>query len=306
MVSIYRWGSRYGGNDWCFVRLPDGYRTSGQPHELVILNHGNGYIMDGTERTANFSEKTQYGVDEQNNGAYLDESAPGFVMYSSPLIEALLAQGYVVAGAQNDGQHYGEGSAGYGNEETRTNIIDFVSHCRREYNVTDYCHMIGASNGCLATLGAVMNMPTGAVRSITLLYPLISLYYAWKVSHNYGVRTAYPGISNFGQYAAATRGHDPMVHMVSRANPVSWSNEVDFGSDAGSPSTTYKASGVAWPRIYCIYSPQDTVTPAAAHWLAFRKLLLRGHCKHQEKVVSGQHGDYLHFDAASIIEWIQR
>jgi hypothetical protein len=306
MVNIYRWGSRYGGNDWCFVRTPADYRETGKPHELVILNHGNGWIMDGTEATANFSEKTQFGVDSQNGGEYLNTNRPDYVQYSNPLIEALLAEGFVVAGAQNDGQNYSEGSAGYGNEETRTNIIDFVSHCQRNYNVTDYCHMIGASNGCLATLNVAMITPPGFIRSVTLLYPLISLYYAWKVSHNYGVRMAYPGATSFSQFTDITRGHDPLTFQVTRTNLVSWTNESDYANDASQPVTIYKSTAISWPRIYCIHSPNDTVTPSANHWVPFKKLLLRSHCKHLEKIVAGQHGDYRHFDVASIISWIKR
>lgn len=306
MVNVYQWGSRYGGNDWCFVRLPENYDANGRPHELVILNHGNGTDMDGSLENANFSSKTQFGVDTQNSGAYMDTGRADYVQYSSPLIEALLAEGYVVAGAQNDGQHYGEGSAGYGNEETRTNIVDFVAHCQRTYNVTSYCHMIGASNGGLATLNAAMIMPPSSIRSITLLYPLISLYYAWSVSHKAGVQAAYPGATNFGNYANLTRGHDPMVAQVTRTNLVSWTNETDFRTDSGKPVTIYKSTAVNWPRIYCIHSPGDTVTPSYEHWIQFRKLLLRSHCKYAEKVVSGQHGDWTHFDVESIISWIKK
>ncbi|MDF2726001.1 MAG: hypothetical protein K0Q59_5679, partial [Paenibacillus sp.] len=98
-VLVYRFGGA--GNDWCFVRLPYTYDPDGPPHPWILCNHGNGWTMNGTERTANWSSRTQYGVDDQHGGAYLREDADGFRLYSNPTIEALLRAGYVVCGAQN-------------------------------------------------------------------------------------------------------------------------------------------------------------------------------------------------------------
>jgi hypothetical protein len=308
MVKIYQWGSRYGGNDWCFVRLPANYAVSNRPHELVVLNHGNGWVMDGTEAKANFSEKTQFGVDGQNGGTYRDESRPDFVRYSSPLIEALLKKGYVVAGAQNDGQHYGFSNAGYGNDETRQNVVDFVDHLQRSFNLTRYCHFVGASNGALASLGAAMLMPPGAVRSITLLYPLVSLSYAWLNSHTDGVDAAYPEISQatMAGFNEATRGNDPLSYMVTRSQLVSWTNESLMLTDSMLAGTLYKSTSFPWPRIYGIYSLDDVVTPAVEHWEKLRKLLLRSFCKNKELQVAGAHGSWQHFDVGSILEWMER
>ncbi|MFC3767283.1 hypothetical protein [Paenibacillus sp. GCM10012303] len=70
------------------MRTPPGYKPDGRRHPLLICNHGNGWTMDGSERTANFSGKTQYGVDAQNNGLYLDDHIAGFEAYSNPTIES--------------------------------------------------------------------------------------------------------------------------------------------------------------------------------------------------------------------------
>lgn len=331
-VHIYEWGSPYGGNDWCFVRTPDGYDPQGEPHPLLILNHGNGWIMDGTEATANFSSKTQFGVDTQNSGTYLDDTRSDYVEYSSPMIEAFLAAGYVVCGAQNDGQNYGVGQAGYGNRETRQNIKLFFDHIQTNYNVQPWCHMIGASNGCIATLNAAMIMGSERIRSITLLYPLINLHAAWSSTYTSAVETAYSPFSTSGAFSSfleQTDGHDPMVAFTdfsilaadsteavyananfyrlsqdSGTKDLTWVREnrlVDsaIASDTGislSSLTIYRRSIFPWPRIRCHWSPDDTAVPQEYHWQAFEKLLTRGnHVTFSEEVL-GEHGDYRHFE----------
>lgn len=279
----YQWGSRYGGNDWAFVRTPDSYSSTGKPSELVVLNHGNGWVMSSA--TTNFSDR------------------PG----SEEMIQALLAEGYVVAGAQNDGART-PGNAGYGNPETRQNIADFVEHLQRTFNVTGYVHMIGASNGALATLNAAMIMPQGKIRSITLLYPLTNLQYAWSVSHNAGVQQAYPGAtaSNYATFSTVTRGHDPHSFMVYRANLVSSANEASSNIDSVASGEMHKVTAYPWPRVMAIYSYGDTVTPPDEHWIKFRGLLLRAKLSYAELQVTGGHGSAEHFDAAAIIPWLKR
>lgn len=276
----YQWGSRYGGNDWAFVRTPSSYSPTGAPHELVVLNHGNGWTMSA--QTTNFSDR------------------PG----AEELIQALLAEGFVVAGAQNDGGRYA-GNAGYGNEETRQNIADFVDHLQRNFNVTSYCHMIGASNGALATLNAAIIMPAGKIRTITLLYPMINLQYAWSTSHTAGVQQAYPGATSFSSFSSVTRGHDPLSFMVYRTGLVSWTNEASANTDPQSASEQYKVTAFPWPRILTIYSNDDTVTPSAEHWFKFRTLLARGRFDYSELQVTGQHGSAPHFDVQAIIRWLR-
>lgn len=280
---IYQWGSRYGGNDWAFVRTPSNYSPTGAPHELVVLNHGNGWVMNSA--TTNFSDR------------------PG----AEELIQALLAEGYVVAGAQNDGARY-PGNAGFGNPETRQNIADFVDHLQRSFNVTSYCHMIGASNGALATLNAAMIMPQGKVRSITLLYPLTNLQYAWSVSHSAGVQQAYPGITtgNYAAFSSITRGHDPHSFMVYRANLVSSANEASSNVDEMASGELHKVTSYPWPRVMAVYSYGDTVTPPDEHWIKFRGLLLRAKLSYTEVQVTGGHGSAEHFAAQQIMDWISR
>jgi hypothetical protein len=268
---IYKWGSSFGGNDWCFVRLPANYRWAGPPHRLAVLNHGNGWIMDGTEAKANFSEKTQFGVDKQRNGIYLLSARPDYRKYSNPLIEHLLAMGFVVAGAQNDGQHYGHGSAGYGNLETAKNIASFTNHLKHRLNVEERVHFFAASNGAIGSLNALRFMPIGSVESMTLFYPLINLDYAAKVSHPSQVANAYHGKS--------MNGHDPL------------------NDDFNAPL----------PPILCFYSSEDTVTPAKIHWLPFSEKLKKLGIESRGIQVTGQHGSWPHLDQTSAItSWLNQ
>ncbi|RKN75879.1 hypothetical protein [Paenibacillus ginsengarvi] len=101
-VRFYRYGEG-ADSQWCFVRLPSNYGRSSAPHPYVICNHGNGWTMGGSERTANFTSKTQYGVDRQRDGYYLSASADGFRLYSNPLIEALLEEGLSFAVHKTEG-----------------------------------------------------------------------------------------------------------------------------------------------------------------------------------------------------------
>ena len=330
-VHIYRWGSPYSGNDWCFVRTPPDYNPSGAPHPFVILNHGNGWIMDGTEEFANFSSKTQFGVDPQNGGTYLDTGRVDYVEYSSPMIEAFLDEGYIVCGAQNAGDP-ATIDAGYGNREVQQNIMFFYQHVTRNYNVKDHCHMIGASNGSIATLNATVMMGRDRVRSIILLYPLINLYEAWIGAYETDVATAY-GFSadptNFNSFVGGTRGYNPMVantdysmtsddprwteanyqntnflRLYDNSGTPNWLRENRLVNSAASTDlalplddmTFYRRSIFPWPRIRCHYSLSDTVTPPELHWLAFQKLLERGGHVNFQSEVTGSHGDYTHFE----------
>lgn len=41
-TNVYQFGGE--GNDWCFVRTPDGYDPNRKkPYPFVICNHGNGW-----------------------------------------------------------------------------------------------------------------------------------------------------------------------------------------------------------------------------------------------------------------------
>ena len=330
-VHIYQWGSAYSGNDWCFVRTPDNYSIYGKPHPIVILNHGNGWVMDGTPQKANFSDKTQFGVDTQNGGTYLDTNRPDYVQYSNPLIEKFLSEGYVVCGAQNDGANYGGGSAGYGNRETTQNIKSFYEHMKSNYNVEHQVNFVAASNGSIATLNATRIMTKDSVRSITLLYPLINLHYAWANSYTAQVAEAYRFTSNndFANFRSNTAGFDPMIACCEYGILLNTSDENEYANAdyyrVGQSDSTkdvqftrtdtlinsgggnvglgidnvrfYRRCLFDYPRIRCHWSPSDTITPADAHWTAFRKLVSRGSLTTTfEEQVTGQHGDYTHFE----------
>lgn len=340
-VHIYKWGSSFGGNDWCFVRTPDNYTPHGPKHPLLILNHGNGWYMDGTIATANFSSKTQFGVDTQNGGTYLDTDRPDYVEYSSPLIEAFLAQGYIVCGAQNNGSP-NTVEAGYGNRVTVQNIWFFYQHMIDNYNVESYCNMIAASNGAIATINAARQMGRDKIRSISLLYPLINLHAAWR-SGNAGwesqLAAAYGFTSNpssFSAFLDGTRSSDPFVagcELGLRIDDIRYSNvEAAYANtkfyrlydDVTDPANTkvkwlrenrlVDAAGVTdllvpldnltfwrkvafeYPRIRCVYSPDDTATPMTDHAVPFLSLLERGNKQHFGEQVLGGHGDYRHFE----------
>lgn len=342
-VHIYEWGSRFGGNDWCFVRTPENYSSNGKPHPVVVLNHGNGWVMDGSLEKANFSDKTQFGVDGQNGGAYLDSSRPDYVKYSSPLIEAFLDSGFVVCGAQNDGQKYGSGSAGYGNRETTQNIKEFTLHVFNNYNVENQVNFIAASNGSIATINASRIMQS-IVRSVTLLYPLLNLHYAWSTTYSSQVAEAYnfSSSNNFNKFRDNTQGYNPLTAMVdfgilpdssdevthSKSDYLRMDQEVSNKNmkwvqnndliDDGTADTFPVIASVKWyrrcifnyPRIRCHWSPDDTVTPYTSHWSPFKKIVDRGYSTTTfEEQVQGQHGDFTHFEGldgngvSRIIAW---
>ncbi len=174
----------YVNNDWCFVRTPDSYDPHGEPHPFVICNHGNGWVMDGTEAMANWTDKTQYGVND------LDDTDPYYYEYSNEVIERLLERGFVVCGAQN---YASDGNAGYGSDRYVNSCINFYFHMIKNYNVTEYCHMIGASNGSPITIGASRKLGMKRVRSIILQYPLLGIVYQWNnnSTHKSGIEDVY-------------------------------------------------------------------------------------------------------------------
>ncbi|WP_131203795.1 hypothetical protein [Acinetobacter baumannii] len=274
------------GNDWCFVRTPDNYSITGKPHRFVILNHGNGWTMDGSLKNANFSSKTQFGVDAQNSGAYLDTSRADYVQYSSPLIEALLAQGFVVCGAQN----YADGL--YGNKNCRNAVVDFFNYMQRTYNVTERCSMIGASNGAMTTLNACHLLGTSKVASIALLYPLASLFdhYLGYSAHRASILAAYGLSGNTYSDLAALKAektfytHCPVHHFI-------------YGDDL----TNQQVKTKAFPPMIVYSSTGDTVTAAANNGKKLKDLCDRSSliCNYTDIDPDGSlgydHGDYHHF-----------
>ena len=284
------------GNDWSFVYTPENYSTSGKAHKFVILNHGNGWTVSNNPSTANFSSKTQFGVDTQNDGAYLDTSRPDYVQYSSPLIEALLAQGYVVCGATNYADNL------YGNNNCRNAVVDFYNYMRKNYNVTDRCHMIGASNGAMTSLNACHLLGTSKVASIALVYPLASLFdhYLAYSAHRDAIRTAYNVSANTYADLAALKAekafftHCPAHHYI-----------------VGDDLTEQQVKTLAFPPMIVFSSTGDTVTAAASNGKKLKDLCDRSGlvCQYTDIDPDGSlnynHGDWHHFKETEIVNFFK-
>lgn len=281
---IYRYGEG-ADSEWCFVRLPAGYGSTSVPHPFVICNHGNGWTMDGSERTANFTSKTQYGVDAQREGFYLSAAAHGYRLYSNPMIEALLDEGFVVCGAQNGGDLL------YGNERSRQACAAFYRHMRETYHVTERCFMIGASNGFMTTLNTVSLLGSEAVTAIVGLYPLCNLRHAFRYTHGRQVKRAY-GIATDeeGEFEAKTAGSDPC--------------DRDWHGWAIEPERR--------PPALLIWSAEDRVLPMAEHAVKWGALYrARGSVTEQIRVDGEQsetecgHGDWRHFRHGDVVNWFK-
>lgn len=275
--------------DWCFVRLPPGYDPNGAPHPLLVCNHGNGWRMDGTERMANFSAKTQYGVDPQNNGRYLDSGARGFRRYSNPSIESFLAKGYVVCGAQNGGDGL------FGNERCASACAALYRHMQACYNVSESAFMLGVSNGFMTTLNAIERVGPRAIAAIVGLYPLCNLADAFAYSHRQAVKRAY----------AIESDDDPEAYLVKAASfdpcGPAWSGD--------------RIPAEAFPPTLLIWSGTDRVLPMKRHAAVLaRKLRARGICVEDIRIDAEAregkdecpHGDWRHFREADIVGWCER
>ena len=280
-VNVYKFGGQ--GNDWCFVRTPEGYDPHRyKPYPFVICNHGNGWVMDGTEEKANWTKRTMYVpttdpdyiADPTEYNGTSDES----LWYSNPTIEALLAAGYIVCGAENYGDNL------YGNNDCRNACVDFFYHMVKNYNVEDRCYMIGASNGAMTSLNAAYILQ-GRVKAMILQYPLTCLVnqYQSNVNQQSAIRSAY-GIADSSitleALAKAVATHDPLTVDV-----------ID-GIKVGT-----------FPPTKLYYSPQDVVVNYQVNALALAEML-----DNSNKVVatvqcSGEHGDHTHFDPSAYVAW---
>lgn len=282
------------GDDWCFVYTPKNYSITSKAHKFVIFNHGNGWTVSSNPATANFSSKTQFGVDTQNDGAYLDTSRPDYVQYSSPLIEILLANGYVVCGATN----YADGL--YGNNNCRNAVVDFYSYMRKNYNVTDRCHMIGASNGAMTTLNACHLLTSAKVASIALVYPLASLFdhYLAYSAHRPNILSAYSLTGNTYANLAALKAekafftHCPVHHFI-----------------VGDDLAEQQIKTLALPPMHVVSSTGDTVTAAASNGKKLKDLSDRSSlaCNYTDIDPAGtlgyNHGDWHHFKESEILSF---
>lgn len=287
-VNIYRFGGK--GNDWCFVRTPTDYDPYRQkPYPFVICNHGNGWVMDGSEQYANWTKRTMYvpltDPDYIANPTQFNGTSDSSLWYSNPTIEKLLSEGYIVCGCEN----YGDGL--YGNNDCRNACADFYYHMIKNYNVEKRVNMIGASNGALTSLNT-MYLLGRKIKSMVLQYPLCCLVnqYENHESHQAGIRNAY-GIEDSDiteqELIVATKTHDIM-----------------YGDIADNKKMGY----VAPIKFY--YSTTDTITEANVNTLPLYNILIDS-LKIAEKVqvdsdnVTREHGDYAHFDPTGFYNWFE-
>lgn len=287
--KIYKFGGK--GNDWCFVYLPPKYNSKrAKPYPFVICNHGNGWTMDGSASTANWTKRTMYvpltDSDYKASPTQYNGTADESLWYSNPTIEALLAAGYVVCGCENYGDNL------YGNDNCRNACAEFFAHMVKTYNVEKRCCMIGASNGAMTTMNACYLLGE-QVKAIILQYPLACLtnHYFGYPGHQSEIRRVY-GITdsniNEENFIKATRTHDPMH-----------TNMVDGKKVSYFPPT----------KIY--YSTTDTVTKYNLNAVPLYEML-----DNSLKVVeitqvdadgvNRAHGDYAHFVPEEYVAWFDK
>lgn len=282
-VSIYHFGGA--GNDWCFVRTPSNYDPyRNKPFPFVICNHGNGWVMDGTEPKANWTKRTMYipstdpdaGSDQYN--VTDDES----LWYSNPTIEALLTAGYVVCGCENYDDKL------YGNNNCRNACVSFFWHMVKNWNVEDRCYMIGASNGAMTSLNAAYILQ-GHVKAMILQYPLTCLVNQYEhpgssaSGHPAEIRAAY-GITNASiteaELTKAVATHDPLtVDVVS-------------GQKVGTFPPT---------KIY--YSESDHVVNYEQNAIPLYNMLYASNKVVEKVKKSGEHGDKSMFVPSEFVAW---
>ena len=289
-VNIYKFGGK--GNDWCFVYLPEGYDPDrAEPYPFVIANHGNGWTMNGSAQKANWTNVTMYmsaaeiaKQSASSQSRYIateDES----LWYSNPTIEAFLAAGYIVCGAQNYGDNL------YGNDDCTDACVDFFNHMVETYNVEGSCYMIGASNGAMTTLGAVAKLGD-KVKSIILQYPLATLIEHYlDGNHRDQIEAAY-GLDTSKTYTkeelVAALGEYDVLHK-------NVANGVKQGY---------------FPSVKIYYSTTDTATPSDVNAEPLMELLAASHIEYDGVRIdidgtTKNHGHVDHFDPEAYVEWFE-
>lgn len=280
-VKIYKFGGD--GNDWCFVRTPANYNPFRvKPYPFVICNHGNGWVMDGTEQTANWTKRTMYvpltDPDYINDPTEYNGTSDSSLWYSNPTIEALLEAGYIVCGCEN----YAD--AIYGNNRCRNACVNFFFHMVKTWNVEDRCYMIGASNGALTSLNAAYLLQ-GRVKAMILQYPLTCLVnqYQHNTSQQARIRSAYgiadPDVS-IEDLTVAVATHDPLT------------TDVIDGTKIGT-----------FPPTKIWYSPEDVITRANYNAIPFAQMLANSNKVVSTVQCTGEHGDHTHFDPTAFVAW---
>lgn len=285
-AHVYHFGGT--GNDWCFVRTPANYDPKRQkPYPFVICNHGNGWTMDGTLLTSNWTNITMYWSESKTGwvaGRMIDTDDET-MWGSNPTIEALLAAGYVVCGCEN----YAD--AQYGNTPCRNACVDFFYHMISHYNVEKRCYMIGASNGAMTSLNAAYILQ-GAVKAMVLQYPLTCLanQYFSNTGHQAGIKSAY-GIPTADVGSEdTTENRAKLTKYVATHDPLTV--DVVDGKKIGS-----------FPPVKLYYSPDDIVTRASVNALVLYDLLEASNKVVDKVQCSGAHGDQSHFAPADYVAW---
>jgi len=278
---IYRYGDD--GNDWCWVRLPANYNSKRKkPYKAVICNHGNGWTMDGSIKKANYTDITMYLLASDPDyisdpTRYTLTTDPDLVG-SNPTLEALLAAGYVVCGAEN----YGD--LQYANTRSRNAAVNFYEHMIANYNIEKSVYMIGASAGALLSLNFAYLRP-GRVKAMILQYPLTCLVAQYEnySPHRAGIRSAY-GISDpsptIEQVTEATATHDP------------YNTDVVDGIKTGSPGS-----------IQFWYSPGDTTCNPDYNAIALYNMMHDSIKDVSRVICTGPHGDLSHFDPSAFLSY---
>ena len=289
-MNVYEFGGE--GNDWCFVYLPEDYDPErAEPYPLVIANHGNGWVMNGSFQKANWTNISQYMSAEEiasqpaNLQSRYIATEDKTLWYSNPTIEALLDAGYIVAGAQN----YADGL--YGNDDCANACVDFYNHLQETYNVEEACYMIGASNGAMTTLNAAAKLGD-KVKSIILQYPLASVISQYVAgNHREGISTAY------GLDASKVYTKEELEALIGEYDPL-YADVVD------GVKTGY------FPSVKIYYSMTDTTTPASANALPLIAMLEKSGITYEGVQVDADgrnkpHGHIDHFDPEAFVQWFE-
>ena len=179
----------------------------------------------------------------------------------------------------------------YGNDNCADACVDFFRHMVENYNVEEYCHMIGASNGAMTTLNASRKLGS-SVKSIIIQYPLASIINQYADGkHQDGIEAAY------GLDTSKTYTRSELEVLLADYDPLYYN--VKDGVKEG-----------YFPPIKIYYSLTDTTTPASANALLLIAMLNDSGIEYASVQVDSDgknkpHGHIDHFDPAGFTEWFE-